>query len=789
MMYYDDKDTYIYNSLSDEESFDWPRLPRVIQKAVCNSSWLSLADIGYYRPLSNIDLGTIHEGHRSCLLYFEKQKKPPHQYDLPKIWKHVPFIMGSSLDAYILKPTQAYLQVLLKRRNRFCLYHNSPNDDNLEQSRSSFHSHATDTDVLTTSTQTKKAQSLGAPQQSEQITPIVEVLYDTQAKKFYALTQKELDETLALEKTVDKPRKALHDILQSTRDENLTQEQHQQRREHRVKTLEALKALTDNDADNLVEVIHLLHTHKWGYLHKKLRSTFQYVFDHNEIVVSPQVIAKRLGAELKQKGNGTLDIQLLTGDVDGSFNKWAKTINALPNPTLFSNPSFLIDTHTRVMRYALGASVTGSYSPFSHAFTFHADTEDTLTLFDGTLRTQTYFPGKNEGKDFSFADDAGNQLDLGLFQTLFELDLHAFSGASVELSAALSFDLAADKTITKGTTIAGETESFFAGAKLGSDVLGELRWANPESLPPPTDQHKRHEANTTKGDLTKAPLQRLAKVGGGLDAAAGVGEGEFFKITYHDQKFYIICNIQAVALFGLMGRFCVTIDAETIEHFVQFIYHQIKNHNYHYTALFKDAAYDAWVGIMTVVVWAGESLVSYAEQGLSTARKWFHDFEARESNEAARQRQLIKNILAKEDLVKFAPPETKGHWLYILSQHPMFSKTYWQYDVWHRQRAIHLILSYIQSEKEYHTALKNMAPLTPQNLGQRPRKISVQQGHEMLWNATSSVVYIGTELRLAYNELVHDLDETLKAKARAYYAQAQYRAVAYKALQVLRMPA
>jgi hypothetical protein len=39
----------------------------------------------------------------------------------------------------------------------------------------------------------------------------------------------------------------------------------------------------------------------------------------------------------------------------------------------------------------------------------------------------------------------------------------------------------------------------------------------------------------------------------------------------------------------------------------KYIYHQIKNHNYNYTGLFTDFAYQAWVGITTIAVWVAMS--------------------------------------------------------------------------------------------------------------------------------------------------------------------------------------
>jgi len=271
--------------------------------------------------------------------------------------------------------------------------------------------------------------------------------------------------------------------------------------------------------------------------------------------------------------------------------------------------------------------------------------------------------------------------------------------------------------------------------------------------------------------------------------AAGIGEGEKFKVTYDSktQIFYVVASIETVEGVGFGGRFCVEIDGTTIKSFVIFLYHQIKNNNYSYTGLFMDAAYQAWVGITTIAVWAGNEITHYWRSGVDDAQEWFNNLIDNEVSEADRQRMLIKSLNTNEQQVKFAPPETKGRWLYQLCQQPELAREYWEYDIWHRQQAIALLLGYIQSEREYHVVLKNMIDTTKENIGQAAKTISVAEGRLMLWESVSSVVYVGTDTRLEYNKYQIDLDAEVKAKARAMYAQAQYRAEAYKVFSVSKM--
>lgn len=128
-----------------------------------------------------------------------------------------------------------------------------------------------------------------------------------------------------------------------------------------------------------------------------------------------------------------------------------------------------------------------------------------------------------------------------------------------------------------------------------------------------------------------------------------------------------------------------------------------------------DAAYDAWVGIATIAMWADKSITEFWQGGMDKAKDWLRDLYRKNEKEAEQQKMLIQNLLNNENGIKFAPPETKGRWLYILCQTPIARKDL-EYNTLHRPGAIMLILSYIQSENEYQTVLKNMVEIHESNL-------------------------------------------------------------------------
>ena len=488
-------------------------------------------------------------------------------------------------------------------------------------------------------------------------------------------------------------------------------------------------------------MVHFADKKVWGYVDQHILNTFQLHIDYSEVESQLAKLAQVLRAKIKEKAAVSVDLRRINHRVEEALRQWVRVIGERADKTFFSSQRFDASYQAQLMRYACGTSISGSYAPLEHGFTYKADTDDKINLVSGKLTTQVYYPTPTQGHEFAFTDGEGNRLDLGLFQAELKANLSGLAGASVQLSETMHFTLLDDKTTVRGNNTTSEQAGFFAGAQIGCDISGALKWANPECLVPPTDQSKQHEDVQAKGDLTQADFALLAQLGGGATVAVGIGEEEQFKVTYHDQTFYIVASIKTVEGIGFSGRFCAKVEVETIEHFVAFLYHQIKNHNYNYTGLFTDFAYQAWVGITTIAVWAGKSIAEYCQNGVSNARQWLANVRNHDEQLAQLQRLLIKNILANENQVKFAPPETKGHWLYELCQQPVLSKEYWQHDIWHRQQAIILILSYIQSAKEYQVVLENMTILLPDQLEKKGATISADEGRAMLWEDKTSVIY------------------------------------------------
>jgi hypothetical protein len=605
---------------------------------------------------------------------------------------------------------------------------------------------------------------------------LVELIYATAQKRFYALTELEYIRLLNMEEAVNTPRQNLHTLLtQSASDVQYQKELIAQR--HNCLTI--LRHITDQRADQFAEVVHFADKKVWGYVNQHILNTFQLHIDYSEVESQLAKLAQVLRAKIKAKAAVSVDLRRINHRVEEALRQWVSVIGERADKTFFSSQCFDVSYQAQLMRYACGTSISGSYAPLEHGFTYKADTDDKINLASGKLTTRAYYPTPTQGHEFAFTDGEGNRLDLGLFQAELKADLSGLAGASVQLSETMHFTLLDDKTTVLGENTEAEQAGFFAGAQIGCDISGALKWANPECLAPPTDQSKQHEDNSAKGDLKQADFALLAQLGGGATVAAGIGEEEKFKVTYDSQLgiFYIIASIETVEGIGFSGRFCAKVEVETIEHFVVFLYHQIKNHNYNYTGLFTDFAYQAWVGITTIAVWAGKSIVEYCQNGVSDAQQWFGEFMRNEAQQARRQEILIKNLLANEDQVKFAPPETKGRWLYQLCQTPQLATKYWEYDIWNRQRAIHLILKYIQSHKEYLRALKNMVDTTRADIGQPLQSITAEQGQFMLWQAESSVMYIGDKVR---DEAI----AVLKERAKQIYQTMQYRPSAYQFMKV-----
>lgn len=629
---------------------------------------------------------------------------------------------------------------------------------------------------------------------------LVDVIYCTTNQKFYFLMKPEQHNLLEEEKLLNKPMQQLQGLLKAgnyqSGDINSAKQSISEVLRYRM---------TNANQTELAEIIHL-GAPAWGYVKADLLDTFQYTADHSQYLAENDSNPfKPLSQKLKKPAD--VELNLVYQDYQGNFITWGKSLIQNIDATLFQSPNFTATDASTIMRYAMGTSVTGSYEPATQAFSFSPKNDETITLASASMTCKGYFPSKS-GVEVTLSDLNGENLDLGKFLAYIEMDLSAFAGASTLLCTKVEVDLGDEGSEIKGNEAAkspdgivlktdqnGNTNgsgvhiesSAFVGVQGGCDLTGELQWASPETIISPCDQSKANEAIVGPG-AGEAAFKTLASVSGGAMIAAGVGRDVAFKITYDIEKeqFHIVCAAALVWGYGAGGQVGLTIDAGAIETFVEFVYHQLKNNNYSITGLFTDLAYQALTGIIAVAVWAGDNLKNYAKQGLNNAEQWLGSFSQEENTLAGMQGALINNILENEQLVKFAPPETKGRWLFQLCQSYWLSGTYWQDDWTKGQAAVALILSYIQSRADYDIVMQNMVPLTADNIGEPVTTISALEGKMILWQSEGSMVYIGGQEAIVYNEEQAAMAAKMQAKANALYQQA-YRDTAMKNANITKL--
>lgn len=648
---------------------------------------------------------------------------------------------------------------------------------------------------------TAAAQALGHGLNMQTKPAIVEILYETRSQKFYGLTQAEYQYFKQAAAKLNQPMAMLQQKLREQAQlfapetvkarQQQTEHFQQQLKQLRETVIQQLTNTLGHQADNIAEVIQLYAEQKWAYVNQTVLHAFSYVLPHSAVSANMAALGQQLKDQLKQKTGSSYEIQCEPAQVQHHFAQWASSIAQTADAKLFQDSQFKTTAQAQVMRYAMGASISGNYAPNQHAFSFKGRSDDKISLAQASFRSQVCLPNR-EGWRFRLA-----HLDLGLFLAELEFLLAGFVGASVQLAAQMDFHAKGGDTAVTGQHQNQQVAAgFFAGAKGSATVGGCLQWANPDTVRPPHNQSFQY--NTITGPMTGTPVfQKLATISGGATVAAGESLTADFKITYSSrtQVFGIVCSLKAVEGIGFGGHLYLQVHADTIEHFIAFMYHQIKNANFKNTGLFMPAmgdfydAYAVWVGISTIAMWMGEELKNLIGPGKGVKHwgDWFHNFLKTEIETAKRQARLIHNLLAQPQRIRYAPPETKGYWLYQLCNTPALAEKFWQYNVWERQQAIISILNHIQSQREYHLVLENMVDISPSQIGQKTERIPFLQGERMLWQDKNSVMYAGT---LAKNDLLH-LSEGIRADLIKLNQLAQkikqltiYRDSAYQMAQV-----
>ncbi len=386
----------------------------------------------------------------------------------------------------------------------------------------------------------------------------------------------------------------------------------------------------------------------------------------------------------------------------GSLNSWAEGINRKLDDLLGNQedlpPDRLYDTSkgAQILRYSYGSSTKSNFSLKDKTFGIKSETNASFAIAEGKIGTDLYGPsaegfhmtfehtvehGPHTGKVYNF--------DFGHVRSHVSMSVAGFSGASFQASGGLYFEVEDGKVQARGATknssssdesIAGVGGEAFVGLKATGQLTGAFEWQNPEN-----------ENNWAS----------IMGVGCGGNVSFGAGAEFNFYITYFNGKF--VARAKAFACWGggAGGAFTYTIGADTIVDFCTFIYHQLKNEDFHFVDILSEEAFNTYRTIVTYIAMTKEALVQVYEEGaIAVQRMEFYikdqlDLLLQDIKNQQQASAFAKEILYGDLDVSFLPPESKGQILYSLCP------TSWKSFELKQELAILKIMRTIQTWHEY----------------------------------------------------------------------------------------
>ena len=325
--------------------------------------------------------------------------------------------------------------------------------------------------------------------------------------------------------------------------------------------------------------------------------------------LKPRNYDKSLSAKAEYKWN-------MVEPHSSSLGEWAAALNRDladifdKQDKLPPDRKFDYGAQAQVMRYSYGTSIAGEFDLKKREIDLSFKSESSLALAEGKIEGNFYWPGA-DGAEIIFTDTptrgsrAGQKIDcnIGVFRFKATAELAGFAGASLQASAGLTFGMKEGKVRMRGSVkqsdnkdenyvgIGGEA---FAGIKGTGSAGGAGEWQNPE---------KRHD------------WVALLELGVSATVAAGLSLEGSFGIDYKEGRFIVHFSGHAVAGVGGGGKFACTVGVEHIGSFLIYVYHQLKNEDFHFVRVIAEEAFDYYVAYRTYGLVTGEDIREMYQQG------------------------------------------------------------------------------------------------------------------------------------------------------------------------------
>ena len=394
-----------------------------------------------------------------------------------------------------------------------------------------------------------------------------------------------------------------------------------------------------------------------------------------------------------------------------SLGRWAESMNRnlaeiLDNQdNLPEDRRFDYSAQAQVLRYSYGTSLNSNFDLKKREIDISFESETSLALAEGKLTGNWYLPDA-EGVEVKFTDvptrgsRAGQTIEcnIGSFRLKVTTELAGFAGASLQASAGLTLGMKEGKVNMRGSVkqsdnedenYAGAGGEAFAGIKGTGTLKGSGDWKNPE---------KNHD------------WVELLELGASITAAAGLTLEGDFGVDYQDGRFVVHFSVHGALGIGGGGKFACTIGVEHIVDFMVYLYHELKNEDFHFVGVFTQDAFDSYVAISTFGLVKGEDIRTMYEMGEKGIRKMVEEVRIEletlqtETEEQKRLKKLAEHILANKQNLSCHPPEAKSQLLYSLSTYYAFSRQEKQ------EEAIIAILGTAQTRNDYVEMVSHCSP-------------------------------------------------------------------------------
>lgn len=623
----------------------------------------------------------------------------------------------------------------------------------------------------------KSVQSTTQSQAKRAIDPIVDVIFSTKERAFYFLTEQDQQQLINAEKPFKDAVSELKQAMEKGSVNEPVKHSQQKALEHARLQINQLLASLNQEGDQLAEFIKLGSgelKQGWGYVKQSVLSklplkaflqpkkdTWHYASGFSQGLTQGSVVSftntdkwqqhaktikskvsveqakQALLSEVSESTQHAL-LNFNTGEHQGAFNLFCQQLENSFQLKQHQKASWVeldVSEAAQWLRYNAQLSANAGYSinPLKLALNINANAH--LDLINAGLHTVAYFPSEKGFQIKQQVED--NLVDLGYFQAELDMWLYGKAGASIIACGAvkaqvnvnfLHHSTSRDEQhsanllhgfLTADAGVKAKVDAF-AGVRGGCNLQGQLAWHSPESVKPVQNPNKSSvKLKQAKGTGEKQwrPLIDLAQ---GLEVDAGIGAGAMLQIAYVAHKFVI--NFQARLVYGVgaAGHLQAVVSVKNSLELVKFVYHQIKNCNFHFTGLFKDGlSFHTFINLLVVSIWEGEKIVDYVEYGLQyvgdwIARQWHNLFGY--SDRIDKILTLANHILSGLEQAHYLIPEARGRLIYYLAQYYPLLDHWLDNPSNTPAKAIVLLLKQVQSTRDYLCVLRNIVPLEKNRL-------------------------------------------------------------------------